>query len=206
MSYIYKIKNDINDKVYIGKTNRDVGVRWEEHCKQYNQDVFNRPLYCVMKKYGTEHFSAVVIEECDKSIASSREQFWINAYNSYYNGYNATFGGEGRPSVNSDIVFDLFHQGRLVKDICDLTGYSKPTVLRILDSVDANSTIRATRKKSVTSKAVVMIDTETGKELRVFSSANQACKYLNGNGHGHIVAVCQGKRKTAYGYAWKYLA
>ena len=114
MSYIYKIKNDINDKVYIGKTNRDVGVRWEEHCKQYNQDVFNRPLYCAMKKYGTEHFSAVVFEECDKSIASSREQFWINAYNSYYNGYNATFGGEGRPSVNSDIVFDLFHQGRLV--------------------------------------------------------------------------------------------
>lgn len=205
MSYIYKVTNDVNEKIYIGKTSRDVSTRWEEHCKQYNQDTFNRPLYCAMKKYGIEHFTMELVEECEDSIASSREQFWIDAYNSYYNGYNATFGGDGRPSVNSDVVYDLFRQGKLVKEICDLTGYSKPTVSRILDSIDANSDIRAARKSLITSKAVVMTDKDTGKEIRVFSSANQACQYFNGNGHGHIVAVCQGKRKTAYGHGWKYL-
>ena len=31
MSYIYKISNDINDKVYIGKTNTTIQQRFQEH-------------------------------------------------------------------------------------------------------------------------------------------------------------------------------
>ena len=53
MSYIYKIINDINDKVYIGKTNFSLEKRFREHC----QDAFRdrnekRPLYAAMRKYG----------------------------------------------------------------------------------------------------------------------------------------------------------
>lgn len=33
MAYIYKIINDINDKVYIGKTEFSVEKRFQEHCK-----------------------------------------------------------------------------------------------------------------------------------------------------------------------------
>lgn len=31
MGFIYKISNDINDKVYIGKTNFTIEDRWKEH-------------------------------------------------------------------------------------------------------------------------------------------------------------------------------
>lgn len=36
-----------------------------------------------------------------------------------------------------------------------------------------------------------------------FSSASEAERYLNGRG-SHIGCCCLGKRKTAYGYKWKY--
>ena len=34
--YIYKIVNDINGKIYIGQTRRDVDTRFKEHCKGAN--------------------------------------------------------------------------------------------------------------------------------------------------------------------------
>ena len=93
MPYIYKITNINTNKVYIGKTSRTIQERWKEHCKQFNQDALNRPLYNAMKKYGVDNFLIEVVEECDESILSIREQYWIDAYNSYYDGYNATLGG-----------------------------------------------------------------------------------------------------------------
>jgi predicted GIY-YIG superfamily endonuclease len=33
MAYIYKIVNDINNKVYIGKTEFSIEKRFSEHCK-----------------------------------------------------------------------------------------------------------------------------------------------------------------------------
>lgn len=32
MSYIYKIINDINDKIYVGKTEFSIEKRFKEHC------------------------------------------------------------------------------------------------------------------------------------------------------------------------------
>ena len=54
------------------------------------------------------------------------------------------------------------------------------------------------------SKAVAMIDKITGKIIKVFTGTWDAGRYL-GKGHQHIQEVCQGKRKSAYGYFWKYL-
>lgn len=51
-----------------------------------------------------------------------------------------------------------------------------------------------------------MLDKNTDKILKVFPSAGEAGRYLKKKvGDAHIIAVCKGKRKTAYGYRWKYL-
>ena len=205
MSYIYKITNDINNKIYIGQTSRSIQERWKEHINSYKIDTLNRPLYNAMKKYGKEHFHIELIEECDNKIVSEREQFWIYAYNSYYEGYNATIGGDGRSIVDSSIVYNLFNQGKLVKEIVELTGYSKPTVSKILDAIDENKKIRLERNHKITSKPVVMLDKDTEKELMIFNSINAARIFCGGKASGLINAVCKGKRKTAYGYKWRYL-
>jgi group I intron endonuclease len=57
MAYIYVIKNDINDKVYVGKTTLKIQERFKEHLRDYKKTLKeHRPLYSAMKKYGEEHF------------------------------------------------------------------------------------------------------------------------------------------------------
>lgn len=87
MAFIYKIKNLINNKIYIGKSK------------------YNDPKYLgsglqiteAIKKHGRNKFVKEIIEECDDEIISEREIFWIAYYDSTNNkiGYNISKGGEG---------------------------------------------------------------------------------------------------------------
>ena len=91
MGYIYKIVNDINNKIYIGKTEFNIQKRFEEHIRDSQKEHKNRPLYNAMNKYGIQHFKIELIEECNN--LEEREKYWISFYDSYKNGYNATLGG-----------------------------------------------------------------------------------------------------------------
>lgn len=91
---IYKITNKINNKIYIGKST-DIEERWKYHISHYNYErEYDKPLYKSFRKYGIENFSFEIIEECSLDI-DEKEKYWINFYDSYKNGYNATIGGEG---------------------------------------------------------------------------------------------------------------
>lgn len=55
--YIYIIKNDINNNVYIGKTVQDITKRFNKHKNDmYRAKYEKRPLYSAFNKYGVEHF------------------------------------------------------------------------------------------------------------------------------------------------------
>ena len=66
MAYIYQITNNINGKIYVGKTvKNNIQERWEEHLKDYKKPrCEKRPLYDAMNKYGSENFSIKELEEC----------------------------------------------------------------------------------------------------------------------------------------------
>ncbi len=53
------------------------------------------------------------------------------------------------------------------------------------------------------SKSVSMIDPDTQKEVRTFSSISEAARELKINS-SNITMVCKGNRKKAGGYVWKY--
>ena len=59
MGYIYKITNQINGKMYIGKTEHlDPNRRWKEHTRQCVLNEYRkRPLYYAMNKYGINNFT-----------------------------------------------------------------------------------------------------------------------------------------------------
>ena len=40
MAYIYKITNDINQKIYVGKTERTVEERFLEHCRAFKREYY----------------------------------------------------------------------------------------------------------------------------------------------------------------------
>lgn len=90
---VYKIKNLINGKVYIGQTIHQLCVRWKGHRNDINR--FDFALQRAMRKYGVENFEIIEIDKCeDQNTLNIRECFWINHYDSLVpNGYNIREGG-----------------------------------------------------------------------------------------------------------------
>jgi len=95
MGLIYRIENNINGKIYVGKTQQDLKARMRRHRAEVTRGT-NRPLYNSLRKHGFEAFTIVVIEEVDDADLIDRERFWIQHYSCIHpKGYNFTSGGEG---------------------------------------------------------------------------------------------------------------
>lgn len=98
--YIYKIENILNHKKYIGLTNNIkrrrsrhfTDLKYNHHDNSFLQKEYNI--------YGAENFIfEVVFEgECSYEEISKKEQYYIQKYDSYYNGYNQNEGGNFGPS------------------------------------------------------------------------------------------------------------
>ena len=97
---VYKITNTTCGKSYIGYTKQSLEVRWKQHYKQALKEGKNRKFYNAIKKYGIDCWSLEVIEtvSCAKE-AKEREIFYIQYYDTYANGYNATLGGDGNNGI-----------------------------------------------------------------------------------------------------------
>lgn len=77
---IYKIENTINGKVYVGQST-NMQRRWVEHRHELKKGIHdNDYLQKSYDKYGTESFLFKIIEECNKDVLCSREQYWIDKY------------------------------------------------------------------------------------------------------------------------------
>jgi hypothetical protein len=205
MAFIYVITNDINNKQYVGKTSRSLEERFGEHCRDRTRPrCENRPLYKAMNKYGVEHFDIELLEECDISIAEEREQYWIKKLNTYGStGYNATRGGDSKHYYNYELLVQRYLELKNQKAVAMEFGCDVTVVRTALKEFHITSFPTYIASKS--NKPVYMLDKNSEEILQSFSSTMEAERYLNKKGgHRHINEVCQGKRKTAYGYKWEY--
>lgn len=206
MPYIYKITNDINNKVYIGKTLESIEKRWKEHQRDAQKvENQNRPLYKAISKYGIKHFSITQLEKCQVNNINDRERYWIQFYGSFKYGYNATLGGDGKHYADYDLIYSLYNQGKTIKEICDITKYSNLTCRVALENFGICSAERKRRGWDKLYHTVAKLDKDSFEILEVYPSIKAAYASLGKEHSGHIAAVCNGKRKTAYGYSWKYI-
>ena len=92
---IYIIKNDINNKVYIGQS-VNAEQRFVQHCK-ISSAKENSLIAKAIQKYGKEHFYFELLETQIVNY-NEREKYWIEYYNSLApNGYNILSGGKEPP-------------------------------------------------------------------------------------------------------------
>ena len=121
--YIYKIYNDVNDKLYYGQTTITVKNRWKQH-KNSNANKSKQAIHYAMEKYGKDKFH---IEEVEKhfsysadelfDILNDREIFYIALNNTVIpNGYNMTIGGKNVGNVKRTPVDVYDSDGNLIME------------------------------------------------------------------------------------------
>lgn len=98
---IYIIKNDINNKVYIGQSTNSK-IRFQGHCKPSGATRENALISKAIQKYGKEHFWYEILESQIEDY-NEKEQYYIKKYNSIIpNGYNILTGGEAPPIMKGE--------------------------------------------------------------------------------------------------------
>lgn len=217
MAYIYKIINSINQKIYIGKTLFSIEKRFKEHLDEASRTRSNnRPLYNAIKKYGKENFSIELVEKIEnEEILEEREKFWIEHFNSYKNGYNATIGGDGKKYLNHDLIISYYKELQNAVDVALKLNISQDYVLQILKENQIETLSSRQASKNKLGKKIKMFDLN-GNFEEIFDSLRDAARYIilqnsldlskNLNGiKSHIGDCAKGKRKTAYKHKWEFI-
>lgn len=97
ISGVYMITNIANNKKYIG-CSTNIYNRWEHHkyeAYDKKQKPYNYSIHKAFRKYGLNNFKFEILEKTNNCF--EREKYWIQYYNTYYNGYNETLGGDSGP-------------------------------------------------------------------------------------------------------------
>lgn len=133
---IYIIKNNINDKVYIGQTTMSIEDRFKNHIKKSTIKSRTYKIYNAFRKYGVDNFfielleDNIPIEDLDK-----KEIYYIEKYDSFKNGYNSTKGGDGRvinKKYDESEILSLYKDGFSSIEIGKMYNVSGTTILRVL--------------------------------------------------------------------------
>lgn len=211
MPYIYCITNLINDKKYIGKTMQTIEKRFAEHVKDSKSKSLRtekRPLYNAMQLYGHDKFVVSTLEICSGEQLSEREQYYIQKYDTYNNGYNATIGGEGVPSLDYKGILECYNKGMLATDIAILFKCSVSGVTKVLKSfnIDSRRNYENSRKRKVYQYDLY------NNFITEFESVPDAAEWIilqnistasRKSVMSHINHNLSGKKKNAYKFIWK---
>lgn len=112
MTGIYKIENLIDKKVYIGQS-KDIVKRWSNHKSNafdINSHSYDYPLYRAIRKYGIENFDFSILEECLIEELNEKEKQYIEKYNSFFDGYNLTLGGDSSSiAINKEKIIGVIN-------------------------------------------------------------------------------------------------
>jgi len=178
---IYKITNDVNDKIYIGQTINSLEERIREYHVEVNYSKHNRPITDAMRKYGLKHFKfEIVIDNIQsKEEMDELERYYIKKLHTTCkeNGYNIELGGNsiGKHSEETRRKISLAQMGEL------------------------NHRFGKVGREDATSKPILELTTGL-----IFESANLAAQYFE-LGFSHVCECARGGRGSTGGYVFRYL-
>lgn len=159
-----------------------------------------------MRKYGTEHFHIELIEETN--FPEERETYWIEQYRSFKNGYNATIGGDGKRYLDYDVLIAAYKENPNLTAISKIYHCDPHYLSKILKQHDICVKQQSVLNQEKYGYVINQFD-KNGTFIKSFASAKQALNEVSplttsNGGVSHITDVCKGKRKTAYGYIWRF--
>lgn len=220
--YAIFFKNCLKFKFYIGSAARSFKDRWINHLYDLRKNIHDsKKLQCALKKYSEENIVFMVLYICDKSDCVRNEQFFIDFYNSYENGYNC------RPFAASQLGFK--HSEKTKKYIAEMARVKRLKYKdEILSLYGQNLPIKEISKKlnickSVTSKVLhdegVDIKTRgsyikktiyqyslSGELINEWGSIYEFCKESENLGlHSGVYNVLKNKQSHFHNFFFSYL-
>ena len=205
---IYKASSATTGKVYNGQTSQSLQERINQHNSHAYGCQYNYHFHNAIRKYGAEDFTYEIIEDGIKSVETlnEREKYWISYYNSYYDGYNSTMGGDGTVRRDDELIVKLFKDGYTTQEICEITGYNRQTIYRsyvVNGLTEENNTRKNEQVRERCSRAVEQYSLD-GEYIKTWRSATECGKEL-GN-QSLISANCRQEESilSAYGFLFKY--
>lgn len=204
---IYAIINNQNLKIYIGSSN-NLKHRKNQHLSLLRKNKhFNKKLQNAWNKYGEECFTFEIIEKCKEKNLSHKERFWMNFYNSYKNqdGYNLDLIKDRKiTSEETKRKISLNHakywQGK---------KFSKKHLKKMSENNNKfwkDKKLSETHKKKLSDshkKKIIQLD-KNGNLINEFWGIKEAAKKTGFSEIGIQQVLTQYKRKTIYGFIFKY--
>lgn len=146
---IYKITNDINNKIYIGQS-KNPDHRGKEHIwRSQENDADNSLIHKAMKKYGIKHFKMSIIGWYDNY--NEMEKYYIKQYNSLSpNGYNIALGGEEPPHSYGEKHHNSVYSNQLCDAIINDLLSRKYTQKQIENKYNVNQQLITSINRGIT--------------------------------------------------------
>lgn len=215
MGFIYKITNDINDKIYVGKTCLTVEERFKEHCTDFKRRNYEkRPLYSAMNKYGIDKFHIETLGEYNDDDLAEYEIYWIDYYNSYINGYNATKGGDGKMYFDHNAIIEELRNNPYPIDVAKKFGCSADLVCNLAKKENIKVRNKGSEKNLLSQPKQVHQFDLNGVYIQSFKSCGEASKWCIENGltssynsgrNGIAESARLYPNRKAFGYNWSYV-
>lgn len=206
--FIYKATSATTGKVYIGQSSQTLQERINQHNSHALNHQYNYHFHNAIKKYGVDDFTYEIIEDGIKTIEelNQREKFWIAEYDSYYEGYNSTLGGDGRQTRDDELILKLFNDGKDTEEICKITGYHRTTVYKSCKLNNLTEELQRRKGQITRERCSQKVEQYTleGKYIKTWNSATECGKAFGSQ--GLISALCRQRESilSAYGFLFKY--
>jgi hypothetical protein len=139
IGYVYKITNEINDKMYVGQTIKPIAARLNTHFSKYSRCA---RLKSAIAKYGKRNFRIDILAQFSAetlqdltNVLNKSEVSWISYLETLFpKGYNLTAGGDRASMCKESRDKSVEKHKKPV--ICVETGQTWPSVKDCADYFD----------------------------------------------------------------------
>lgn len=211
---IYKFTNKINGLSYIGQSIH-IEHRYQEH--MHDRFVSNKndtDWYKALNEFGPENFEFTILEECSADKLDEREIYWIDYYDTYFNGYNSTPGGQAK-YYDPQPIFDAWNEGLTITEISEKLGIGTTTIYNNLQGYPTYSAQESNRRGGLKARQTAIQNSNVihnfnyiyqytlqGDFIKKWDSCKEVHRELGYD--ACLIGKCvAGKRKSAYDYQWK---
>lgn len=189
MSYgkIYKIRNNLDGKEYVGQTTKTVESRFKGHCEETR----NRHISNAIRSYGKDNFTVETVALANnQDELNELERLYVEMFNTMFpGGYNHRAGGN-QNGVCSDEMRSKISKARSGQPLLKKRGEHRSEEYRLKIS------------KGLGGKEIKATNLSTG-EVKVYKTAHSTRK--DGFNPSNVVQICKKVRTASKGWTFEYI-